>query len=661
MSSTEALTPSRVLSLENNHLEPYIGQEAHKGSKFCPLAAVSKWPYRFFQHEDSEIISKAFFAAGKFRMRGWTLYYIHTLLDASDKPLILVPATEVQTLFDDIKRELRLLVYFPKVEQAPGFLLSFEEDGIPLPRYLGRLDLEHNLDEMEAKIPPFQREINGKNRLDDRSFAAFKKKMDEAVQATKNKSKAQKNHKKRERIISKENWCEQLKRAQCYLGLRPRVDPGMKDPVSDPSIPFRELERALKRYKLSQCIELPNLHTFECAPFPFYNNVVLVCIDVEAYEKNERPVTEIGISTLDTNDLVDLPPGRIGEVWMKKIRSRHFRIKETAHLNNFEFVAGCADRFEPEFGMTEWISIKEAPQTIASCFRPHYCGRSGQADGEISGDGHILTNGEGVSEPKRQLILVGHDVKNDVQYFRKLGYDVSNLSNLIEAIDTADLYRAWKHTQNPSKLGSVLVELELTGWNLHNAGNDAAYTLQALIGIAISARQSESTRHTNVSSYITDRAETLEREARDRAKEEADEWEAADREGGDGGAPKPLERFGWPTDEPVPSYKTRKREQRATFSEVNETDKEWEVKVTAKECKAKHPSSPEEKKGEDVEAKEKIETKEKVEANGKVKAQEEADEGTVSQSMSERLAMLDDEDANGGGVKLPRMKDKGTW
>ncbi|KAL8892872.1 MAG: hypothetical protein Q9215_000236, partial [Flavoplaca cf. flavocitrina] len=52
---------------------PCLGQEAPKESKFCPLAAVTKWPYRSFHHLDSETISQAFFAAGKFRMRGWTL------------------------------------------------------------------------------------------------------------------------------------------------------------------------------------------------------------------------------------------------------------------------------------------------------------------------------------------------------------------------------------------------------------------------------------------------------------------------------------------------------------------------------------------------------------------------------------------------------------
>ncbi|KAL8714133.1 MAG: hypothetical protein Q9220_001861 [cf. Caloplaca sp. 1 TL-2023] len=521
---------------------PYIGQAAPKDCKFCPLAAVTKWPYKFFANLDSETIAKAFFAAGKFRMRGWTLYYIHTLLSSASKPLILIPATEVQALFDDIKKELRLLVYFPSPDREPGFLLSFDEPGIPRPQYLGRLNLQHSLDDMEALIPPYKSSENDAQRSNDRSFAAFKKKMEAAVEATRQKSKHQRDKKKKERIGIRQGWCEQLKRTQCYLGIRPRAEPDLLDPLQDPNIPQRELERALKRYHLAQCLDLPGLIVSESAPFRFQNDVVFICVDVEAYEKEHRPITEIGVSTLDTRDLTTLPLGEGGTAWMKKIRSRHFRIKETAHLHNSEFVAGCADRFESEFGVSEWISIREAPQVIASCFRPPY---SAEADPVCTGS---EVNGDATSLPKRKLILVGHDIRMDIDYLRKIGYDVSNLSNIIEALDTADLYRAWKHQQNPTKLGTILCDLELVGWNLHNAGNDAAYTLQALIGIAIAARTSPSPS-TNPKSYVTSRTKDLEREARDRAKEDADEWAVADVEGGDGGPPQPLERFGWPTEE----------------------------------------------------------------------------------------------------------------
>lgn len=74
-----------------------------------------------------------------------------------------------------------------------------------------------------------------------------------------------------------------------------------------------------------------------------------------------------------------------------------------------------------------------------------------------------------VPEIKRKIILVGHDIRSDIDYLRKIGYDVRNLSNLVEAIDTVDIYRAFKHEQNPSNLGKILLSLGLTGWFLHNA------------------------------------------------------------------------------------------------------------------------------------------------------------------------------------------------
>ncbi|KAL8906211.1 MAG: hypothetical protein Q9207_002179 [Kuettlingeria erythrocarpa] len=586
----------------------FIGQEAPKDWKFCPLAAVTNWPYKFFQRVDSETIARAFFAAGKFRMRGWTLYYIHTLLNNANKPLILIPATEVQALFDDIKRVLRLLVYFPDAEKEPGFVLSFTEKDTPLPRYLGRLDLEHNLSEMEAQIPPYNHNKAAHPRSDSRSFAAFKKKMEAAIEATKQKSKAQKDRKKRDRINLKHSWCEEMKRTQCYLGIRPRMESGMEDPSSDLTIEPRELGKALQRYNLSQCIELPDVDTSEPAPFPFYKNVVFICVDVEAYEKMDRPITEVGISTLDTNDLTELPPGEIGKCWMNQIRSRHFRIKETAHLINSEFVAGCADQFEPEFGQSEWLSSKDAPQVIASCFRPPYSRPEGLAEAPISSNDEAPTDTiEDRDNQKRQLILVGHDITMDINYLRRLGYDVSNLSNLIESLDTANLYRAWKHEQNPSKLGAIL----------------------ALIGIALSARKYEAGRLIDTGSQRQNRVETLEREVRERAKEEADEWAAADQDGGDGGAPKPLERFGWPTPEtvvaPMTSGRNRRREQRATVQS-------GEVQG-ATQSEAAYTASP---------------FREQEDS----KAEETTSVVTFPQCMSERLAMFEKQDGDDGGARL---------
>lgn len=98
------------------------------------------------------------------------------------------------------------------------------------------------------------------------------------------------------------------------------------------------------------------------------------------------------------------------------------------------------------------------------------------------------------STAKRNLIFVGHDVGADIGYLRQLGYDPFNLSNLLETVDSATMFRFLRREPNIRSLGSILAELGITGWNLHNAGNDAVYTLQAMLAIAIMANQEKPDR-----------------------------------------------------------------------------------------------------------------------------------------------------------------------
>jgi hypothetical protein len=133
------------------------------------------------------------------------------------------------------------------------------------------------------------------------------------------------------------------------------------------------------------------------------------------------------------------------------------------------------------FSESEWISIKNAPQEVSKCFNPPY---SRVVDAIIE---QIESPGNRALDTKRNIILVGHDVLTDVNYLKKIGYNIYNLSSLQELIDTSSMYRAFKREQHPRNLGSVLANLDISGWYLHNAGNDAVYTLQAMIGIAIRA------------------------------------------------------------------------------------------------------------------------------------------------------------------------------
>ena len=197
------------------------------------------------------------------------------------------------------------------------------------------------------------------------------------------------------------------------------------------------------------------------APYPFDLSVVFICVDVEAYESNHSLITEIGISTLDTYDLVGIPPGYKGSSWMKKIRARHFRILENSGQTNGQYVSGCPDRFQ--FGQSEWISVVEAASTVASCFKHPF-------SAPLLPTIKDTTEGVQMYEPdKRNIVLVGHDVSADINYLRRVGYNVKNLSNLHEILDTADLYRAAKNETQIASLATLLDDLGIDAWFLHNA------------------------------------------------------------------------------------------------------------------------------------------------------------------------------------------------
>jgi DNA polymerase III alpha subunit (gram-positive type) len=128
--------------------------------------------------------------------------------------------------------------------------------------------------------------------------------------------------------------------------------------------------------------------------------------------------------------------------------------------------------------MSEFINEADVPGVVTSCFK-HPFSKPGAAP---------LDSG---NAPQRNIIFVGHDIASDIAFLQKAGYNVYNLANLQEFADTADMHRYLKRLESPRNLACVLSELGLIGWNLHNAGNDAVYTLQAMIGLAIEHLQSK--------------------------------------------------------------------------------------------------------------------------------------------------------------------------
>lgn len=88
-----------------------------------------------------------------------------------------------------------------------------------------------------------------------------------------------------------------------------------------------------------------------------------------------------------------------------------------------------------------------------------------------------------ISDQNRNLVFVGHGAQNDEAYLNKLGFSVATNKSVVRNMDTATLAGATK--KSSVALQRLLLSLDLEPLNLHNAGNDAAYTLQALILMAL--------------------------------------------------------------------------------------------------------------------------------------------------------------------------------
>jgi hypothetical protein len=176
----------------------------------------------------------------------------------------------------------------------------------------------------------------------------FKAKIDLMMQVQRGKKTANKEQQKAERLKKQQSWNHSIKRVQRYLGIRQTSVENQKDAIrtglQDLDLQWQDYDATVKNTE-SKLMQQEGLNIDMPAPYTQEGSVVFVCIDVEAYERNTRQITEIGIATLDTKDIASMSPGEGGVNWRKLIRARHFRINEYKHLRNNEFVDGCPDRF----------------------------------------------------------------------------------------------------------------------------------------------------------------------------------------------------------------------------------------------------------------------------------------------------------------------------
>lgn len=366
----------------------------------------------------------------------------------------------------------------------------------------------------ESNHPPLERT----------TLEEFRQLMQDLRDVQKAKNKASKAKKQQDRLNKQLSMADQFKRTQRYLGLRSSLGEG-RMPANVPT----------------------PIDPTSLTPFAFDQDVVFVCVDVESYERAHHKITEVGVATLDTRDLVGVVPGFDGEEWRNHIRARHFRINEYKHLVNSDFVSGYPDKFR--FGESTFVPLEDAAQHVASCFHAPFGAHHSNSAEAIS---TLMVNID--LNEKRNIIFLGHDTLGDVRYLQQLGYDPMKVENIVEALDTAVMFRVWRREQQATSLTKILSSFDMDGFYAHNAGNDAVFTVQAMLAICVreaTIRGSPELDHFRTEEQVARLSAAVE-EARERVANEEQGWSNTDTEG-NGGDPVPLANSDLPKFPPATS------------------------------------------------------------------------------------------------------------
>jgi hypothetical protein len=486
-------------------------------------------------------------------------YYLHPASTVGGRPLILIPYKQMEELVSAIGSHFKIDVSVPNFP----FTLTFYDDGTPQPVFIGQSLCRDSAVKLQTCVPPappgYGQCPEGATVEVKQYFEDFKAKCNAAMMNSKGKGKGSrgggvgKSKREADPLLNIKDWFSQLRRGQRYLGLR---DKKAKPELPSADMSWEEQEQFCQDQLMQNHTVLEPLNVNKVAPFAFNHDPVIIAIDVEAYERAHNLVTEIGISTLDTLDLVGIPPGPNGINWRNHIRSRHIRIKGREGMVNREFCVGHPNAFQ--FGRSEFIEYSDAAKALDECFEwpfsVSYKHASLKDDWEVeqktlakeNGFGGVssgttnleqeaasrvavasVLNGIGNKEAidhavnltkvnhgdvdvlqrgprERNIIVIGHDLGQDLDYLRTLGSKIfsasrttyplpameSNkaLTSIKDTMDTAPLYRVIKGETQPRSLSSVMSDLGLLCYFPHNGGNDARYTLEAWVTMLINAR-----------------------------------------------------------------------------------------------------------------------------------------------------------------------------
>ncbi|KAK0389106.1 hypothetical protein NLU13_2681 [Sarocladium strictum] len=384
----------------------HVGRPLKEDVAFCPWHAVTSYPGRFIGKANRPRARVYFDSI--YEGREWHFFYLHNPEKPQNEPFLMVPTAQFVDFLDQINKRLNIALVIPR-EMAPKFSIVFRGSGTPRPRFLAR-----SSDQRTFKVEKFP-------EIDEDDIEAY-----EAVEAPRQK--------------------EIQKSLQVFSS---------RDPDKIKKDERREKEDA------GMLLDTQRMLGLRTAVVP--RDVVFICIDVEALEREPYPISEIGIAVLDTRDLKDKDPGPAGRDWWPLIKAFHLRVKEYSGLRNFRFVQGCPTKFS--FGESTFPPKGQVAEAIMKALKPWY-----PAD--------------------RDLVLVGHDVHQDIKYLAELGIRTQDM-HFIRQIDSQILHKSWRQLRDGRGLEAVLSELCMQYQWLHNAGNDAVYTMRAVVGVAVEQRREE--------------------------------------------------------------------------------------------------------------------------------------------------------------------------
>ncbi|GKT44033.1 good for full DBP5 activity protein 2 [Colletotrichum spaethianum] len=381
----------------------------------------------------------------------WDFFYVYHPQALDRTPYIFVPTKQFQHFLDVVNASIQTRLAIPLGKPGEMFYITFGSSCTIRPKYIARSASHSEYRALRNAVPPPEKD----DALADAT--TFGKEMLLSLLNIHNNYKGANTKNKKKKQEKAQYRDESLYDAQLFLGLRPKAS----------EIAEKEKEVALDQ---------PAPHTRD-------QDVVFVCIDIEVAEEHHGTVLEIGLSTLDTRDLAGVPLGENGCNWVPFIKNRHFITDEYRHIRNRKYVKGCPELFN--FGKSEYPKLCDlGDMIIATISNLSVAGQGGVADAD---------------RRFRNIVLLGHDLRSDLGYLDSMGVELWSVGGVMSrTLDTKDMHQAWRQETQGRSLGLVLTDLGIQHSNLHNAGNDAAYTIQAMIGLAVAARAKKDQKKLNM-------------------------------------------------------------------------------------------------------------------------------------------------------------------